>query len=396
MSPRAVFSFALVALVGCQFANDPTESALGAPEVSLDVSAMPARWIGEHNLFKDVRRQIPNDGLVPYDLNTPHFADYATLHRFVWVPPETSIRFDEDEALRYPNGSVIVLTVGYRDDLNEAHSDEHIVETRLIVRRNDMWESFQYIWNAEMTDAELSLHGGDVDVAWVDYESAPRSMTYHVPNRNQCKMCHRIEGEFQPLGPVNAAYLNRDYVYSEGSENQLEHWQRIGILEPLSLPPEDFERIPQWDDPASGTLDQRARAYLDMNCSSCHRPGGLGFTSGLDLRYAQNDPVKFGVYKAPVAAGRGVGSARFGIVPGEPENSILIHRLRSTDPGIRMPAVGRGLVHADGLALIESWIREMDYPDLAENQRAADQAKVARQSWSAPETFVQVSEGSTL
>ncbi|MEZ6079927.1 MAG: hypothetical protein R3C56_30910 [Pirellulaceae bacterium] len=60
-----------------------------------------------------------------------------------------------------------------------------------------------------------------------------------------------------------------------------------------------------------------ARAYLDMNCSSCHRPGGIGFTSGLDLRYEQDEPVRFGVYKAPVAAGRSAGNARFVIKPGD-------------------------------------------------------------------------------
>lgn len=373
----------MLALAGCGLTNDPPDSLTGATEISFDLSTMPAQRIGEHNLFKDVRRQIPNDGLVPYDLNTPHFADYATLHRFVWIPLDAQIQLDPEHALRYPNGSVIVLTVGYTDYSDEQQSKEQIVETRLIVRRNDSWESFQYIWNAEATEAELSLHGGDVDVSWANYQSREQSMTYHVPNRNQCTMCHRINGEFQPLGPVHEAYLNREYAYADGPENQLEHWRRVGILQPSSVPPKDTPRIPQWDDPTSGTLDQRARAYLDMNCSSCHRPGGLGFTSGLDLTYAQNDPVKFGVFKAPVAAGRGVGKARFGIVPGEPENSILVHRLRAVDPGIRMPAVGRSLVHQEGLALIESWIRGMDYPELAERQRKADQALAERRSWSA-------------
>ena len=396
MSARVVFVLGLLALVGCRPADDSAHLTASAPDVMLEVSTIPAPRIGVYNLFKDVRRQIPNDGLVPYDLNTPHFADYATLHRFVWVPPDTRIQSDRDHSFRYPNGTVIVLTAGYVDDLNEAQANEHIVETRLIVRRNNAWESFQYIWNADATEAELSLHGGDVDVAWVDYASRQRSMTYHVPNRNQCKMCHRIDGEFQPLGPVNAAYLNREYPYPEGSENQLEHWRKIGILESSSAPLQEVPRVPVWDDPSSGTLDQRARAYLDMNCSSCHRPGGLGFTSGLDLRYAQSDPVKFGVYKAPIAAGRGVGTARFGIVPGEPENSILMHRLRSTDPGIRMPVVGRGLVHEEGVALIESWILEMDYPVLAEKQRKADEAMASRRSWSAPAKVSPAARRNTL
>ena len=112
-----------------------------------------------------------------------------------------------------------------------------------------------------------------------------------------------------------------------------------------------YRAVPVWDDPQTGDLDSRARAYLDMNCSSCHRPGGIAFTSGLDLRYEQDEPVRFGVYKAPVAAGRSAGNARFVIKPGDPERSILMLRLRSTDPGIRMPIVGRGLMHAEGVEL---------------------------------------------
>ncbi|MCA9427599.1 MAG: hypothetical protein KC994_21140, partial [Candidatus Omnitrophica bacterium] len=56
------------------------------------------------------------------------------------------------------------------------------------------------------------------------------------------------------------------------------------------------------------------------------------------------------------------------------EASILYHRLGSTDPGVRMPVVGRSLVHEEGLALIREWIEEMQYPELVkqhEHRRTA-------------------------
>lgn len=52
--------------------------------------------------------------------------------------------------------------------------------------------------------------------------------------------------------------------------------------------------------------------------------------------------------KAPVAAGTGSGGRRYGIVPGQPVASIMVFRLESTEPEIRMPELGRNLVHADG------------------------------------------------
>ncbi len=109
-----------------------------------------------------------------------------------------------------------------------------------------------------------------------------------------------------------------------------------------------------------------------MNCSNCHRPDGLAATSGLDLRYEQRIPVRYGVFKAPVAAGRGVGNGRFGIEPGHPARSILAYRLAATDPGVRMPIVGRGTTHEEGLALIEDWIASMEFPEMAAAQSAAD------------------------
>jgi hypothetical protein len=44
-----------------------------------------------------------------------------------------------------------------------------------------------------------------------------------------------------------------------------------------------------------------------------------------------------GVCPRPVAAGHGSGELRYDVVPGEPDQSIIVYRMRSTDPAIRMP-----------------------------------------------------------
>jgi hypothetical protein len=63
--------------------------------------------------------------------------------------------------------------------------------------------------------------------------------------------------------------------------------------------------------------------------------------------------------KPPVAAGQGTGDRRFGIVPGHPEDSILIYRMESMDPGAMMPELGRAVVHAEGVGLIAEWVRSL-------------------------------------
>ena len=42
------------------------------------------------------------------------------------------------------------------------------------------------------------------------------------------------------------------------------------------------------------------------------------------------NPAKLGVWKSPVAAGHGW-ATRFDIVPGKPEESIVVYRLESTN-----------------------------------------------------------------
>ncbi|RMG70375.1 MAG: hypothetical protein D6722_08775, partial [Bacteroidetes bacterium] len=141
--------------------------------------------------------------------------------------------------------------------------------------------------------------------------------------------------------------------------NQLAHWQAEGLLTGLPADPADIPRVAVWDDPQSGTLDERARAWLDINCAHCHRAEGPAKTSGLFLDIHQTDPGVLGVNKPPVAAGRGSGGLQYDIVPGDPEASILYYRMASTDPGVMMPELGRVGVHEEALTLIHDWITSM-------------------------------------
>src|SRR5690606_29665900 len=102
-----------------------------------------------------------------------------------------------------------------------------------------------------------------------------------------------------PIGP-SARNLNRD--------GQLASLVSAGMLDAA---PGDAPRTPNAYDPSDGPLAHRARAYLDVNCAHCHNPQGPAHTSGLDLRWAQHEPVQWGVNKRPVAAGRGSAGFEF-------------------------------------------------------------------------------------
>jgi hypothetical protein len=66
-----------------------------------------------------------------------------------------------------------------------------------------------------------------------------------------------------------------------------------------------------------------------------------------------------GLCKPPVAAGKGTGDRLSGIVPGQPDASIMTFRMASTEGGVMMPELGRNTVDEDGLRLVRQWVASL-------------------------------------
>ena len=319
--------------------------------------------LSSFGLFTDPKNPLkdPNGGGIPYGLNTTLFTDYAEKSRFVFLPPGTPARYAGDGLLDFPVGTVIAKTFWYYRDKKADAKD--IVETRLLIRRRSGWAALPYLWNKDKTEADLVLGGATAEIpyAWIDKPAANGrpEFTYHVPNANKCQGCHNSEQAIIPIGP-KARNLNGDFAYPDGSvHNQLLEWKKRGLLAGLPASGVDgLARLARWDDPATGDLSHRARAYLDVNCAHCHNPKGNAGMSGLYLE-AERDLADShaGVCKPPVAAGTAAAKLRFDIVPGSSDASILVHRLESDLPAVKMAPLGRNLVHEEAVELIRAWIQ---------------------------------------
>jgi hypothetical protein len=184
-----------------------------------------------------------------------------------------------------------------------------------------------------------------VDVIRPDGRAA--RATHLVPSEQQCKKCHSDGGDaIVPIGLRPSSFDRGD---------QIARFTARGLL--VGAPAFAREsQAPPWDDPAAGSVAERARAYLDANCGYCHNTTGSARTSGLNLHRRETDPRALGLCKRPVAAGRGSGDLRFDIVPGRPDESIVIHRMRSTEPAVMMPEIGRSLAHDEAIAVVADWI----------------------------------------
>ena len=308
--------------------------------------------ISEYNIYKgDPHNLETNLHFTPYDLITPLFSDYSWKHRAIYIPNNEKIIFNDTDVFDFPIGTIISKTFYYPNNFNDLSLGISLKETRILIHRKEGWIALPYVWNDDETDAFLEITGAVKNAEWIDYDENKNSIEYIVPNMIQCRGCHINNNKLQPIGP-KARNINSSYNYGNEIKNQLIKWKEMGYF--LHLP-DQISKIEDWND-NSIDINKRARSWLDINCAHCHNINGSANNTGLFLNYNNDDAKSLGIYKTPVAAGRGSGHLEYDIYPGHPEKSIMVYRFKSTDPGIMMPELGRTMVHVEGLELIKEWI----------------------------------------
>jgi len=307
-------------------------------------------------LFEDAVEQTPAEGVVPYDVNAVLYADEAEKLRFMVVPAGETATYDAMGFWDYPDGTTFVKTFFFYVDARDPGQGRRLLETRIIRRDEGEWTGRTYIWNDAQTKATRYKVGKTLIVDWIDANGEDHRQPYRVPNDNECKTCHSKSHEFEPLGP-RTRQLNRDHEYDGVEQNQIDHLVELGWVSGDTGDVTD--RFTLADPYGSDTVERRARSYLDANCSHCHRPGGEAGSTALDLRAEITEPYSLGVCRTPVAAGPGSGGYNYDVVPGAPGESILVFRMESTDPELKMPELPTLTSDLHGTELIRAWIAAM-------------------------------------
>jgi mono/diheme cytochrome c family protein len=213
------------------------------------------------------------------------------------------------------------------------------------------WGGYTYRWNAGQTAATL-VKGG-----LITHLPAPVNQDWIYPSEAQCLQCH-TSAAGRSLG-LETAQLNSDLTYptTGRTANQLTTLNAIGMFAtPLAQPP---NALPAYQNPygSSGTVSERARAYLHTNCAQCHRPSG-GTPSNMDLRFSTVIGSTNTCNVAPNSGNLGIANARL-IAPGNAANSLIYVRMNRRDLH-QMPPLASNRVDAVGAALIQSWINAMN------------------------------------
>ena len=310
--------------------------------------------LSDFSFFTDDKAQVPSQGVVPYELISSLFSDYSYKQRWVYIPEGKSATFRKDKVFDFPTGSALIKTFYYPIDERDLTLGKKLMETRLLLKKADGWQAVSYAWNETQDEAFIKKAGKTILNEWIDFEGEVRSVRYRVPNKNQCKECHSYNDEIMPIGP-KARNLNKIFNYSDESINQLTKWMKLELINPVEV---ELNTPVDWEDALYG-LDERVRSYLDINCGHCHSSTGGANSTGLYLDLTEVRPTHLGINKKPVATGRGSGGFKYSIDPGNSDESILLHRMISTDPGVMMPESGRSLTHHEAIRMIKDWVDQM-------------------------------------
>ncbi|NNK87520.1 MAG: hypothetical protein HKO90_04495 [Flavobacteriaceae bacterium] len=332
----------------------PVEDPIEVSPVVFDIENVPYQNLSEYNFFEGpIAEQNPVYGVLPYDLINPLFSDYAKKNRFIWMPEGVSAAYKGDhELLEFPVGTVMIKNFFY-DNVQPAGITQ-LLETRLMIKKPEGWVFAKYVWNDLQTEAVYDMTGTFIEVEWIE-GGETNYVNYKTPAGYECHTCHKI-GEIPfPIGP-KPHNLNKTFAFPQGEMNQIEKWIDMGYLEDNL--PQNINTLVAWDD-ETADLNERVRSYLDINCAHCHQEEAHCAYRPVRFNYAATDnDTNLGICVEP-DNDLGVGLSHI-VNPSNYLRSVLYYRLDTTDEAVRMPLMGRTLLHEEGVQLIYDWINAMD------------------------------------
>jgi glucose/arabinose dehydrogenase len=318
----------------------------------------PPAMLSTLGVFTDMENLTTSPGIIPYRTNSPLWSDRALKKRWMAIPnngafdtPEEQINFKALEEWDFPEGSVFIKHF----DLpitTDPNGEIVKLETRFfIMGKNGKGYGLTYKWNDEGTEA--FLQGGRTSKDFEIFEDGQLAFTqtWEYPSRSQCLTCHTDNANYV-LG-VKTHQLNGDLFYPETGEtmNQLAFLNQHNVFRHDIGNPESYLKSHPIND-ESIDLEVRIRSYLDSNCSSCHRLGGVPMVT-LDYRYTLplelQNMINFPTQSPASNQGNLI------VQPGSHETSEIWIRDASLTEN-RMPPLARNRIDEVYIEALKEWI----------------------------------------
>ncbi len=322
--------------------------------------------LSQTGFFADTANLVPAAPLIPYAPIVPFWSDGAIKSRWMAVPnsgapytPAQQIAFAPTGEWSFPAGTVFVKHFDLTTDYLHPNAPKRRLETRLLVR--DPFGAVYgvtYKWRPDDSDADLMTNSLSENIVITNADATTWTQTWYYPSSAECLKCHTPVANYV-LG-ASARQLNSLLTYSTTgqTDNQLRTLNRAGLF----FPAIDEGAIAGWSHlqaltNTAASLEDRARSWLDSNCSQCHQPSGTGpsFDARWDTPLAQQNLIN----ALPQKGTLGIDHARV-VAPKDIWRSVLYQRADSVDPAIKMPPLARNLVDTQSLAVVAAWINSLD------------------------------------
>jgi len=286
--------------------------------------------LSNYGLFRGKMSLLePAAGVEVLDISSPLFTDYAEKQRLIKLPKGKRMHAAGNGLPQFPEGTIIAKTFYYSHTQN---NKRRLIETRLLILKNGLWNGATYQWNPSQQEAVLIDKGASVPISFTSEDGKSRSITYRIPSQQDCGSCHRAANQLIPIGP-KTRNLNIDVIRDGKTENQLVYLHEKGLLDYDKAG--KFGEIPNYRN-LSLPVAQRARAYFAMNCAHCHQPSGMAGRLSLDLAYEtdyEHTGIKF-------------------------NKQNILERI-ATMGEYHMPKMGTTIIDDEGVALIKRYIKSL-------------------------------------
>ncbi len=327
--------------------------------------------LAETGLLAGVQPLAFDARLIPYEVNAPLWSDRAIKRRFIGLASAAKIAGRPQDRWIFPPGTIFVKHFDLPLDERETAENEtssttendgaardklRRLETRILVcdDRSGVFGA-SYRWNAERTAARLVDFAETEKIEYIDRDGRTQTQTWLYPGRFDCLTCHN-DNAGGVLG-FSARQLNKECQAGGLRENQLARFAQAGMFQ-FECPPDAaaaWQRLVALDD-ETASVTERVRSYVDANCAHCHQPGSR--FGGWDGRYS-TPLAQQKIIEGTAFNHRGDDPAARIVAPGDLAKSFLHVRLSSNDRFLRMPPLGRDVMHEAAARLVAQWIREM-------------------------------------